>query len=334
MLMASLTFFLSALVIIIAGTFLTHFADQIAETTGLGRLLIGSILLASATSLPEIVVDISAVRHGWVNLAVGDLLGSSLFNLLILASIDVCMRPSCKVFSHLAHRHVLSGLFSLMMTAVMGLALADGRFLTQHEYSHVSYGLWLVLMTYVWGMRLVFNDQRASRLEVAASHAPSGSPQQSGWALAGFGVCTVVIVLSGPFLSTSAAELADLTGLGKTFVGTTLVACSTSLPELVSTIAAVRLGAPDLAIGNIFGSNSFNMLILLPLDALYDGPMLRHVGPENLITCLATLLATSAAIIGLAYRPPRRLALLDPGGGLIVLIVLAALWLVYSSTRH
>ena len=87
MLVVSLEFLALAMVVALAGTYLARSADQIAEITRLGRLLIGSVLLAAATSLPELTVDLSAVRQGMPDLAVGDLFGSSLMNLLILASL-------------------------------------------------------------------------------------------------------------------------------------------------------------------------------------------------------------------------------------------------------
>ena len=124
---ALLTFIASAGVIIVTGSILTHYVDDLAEKTGLGRLLLGSILLAGATSLPELVTDISAVRAGYVDLAIGDLMGSSLFNLLILAIADLTFHRPGKMLSRLAVKHALSGVLSIALTGLAAMSIILAR---------------------------------------------------------------------------------------------------------------------------------------------------------------------------------------------------------------
>jgi cation:H+ antiporter len=142
----------------------------------------------------------------------------------------------------------------------------------------------------------------------------------------------VVIVLTGPRLAESAGRIAELSGLGNTFVGTTFVALSTSLPELVASLAAMRMGAFDLAVGNIFGSNAFNMLLFVPLDALHPGPLLADVSPSHVISCLAAVLVTAIAVMGQLYQVEGRRRLIEPDAILILLIIGAALTLVYRAS--
>jgi cation:H+ antiporter len=149
------------------------------------------------------------------------------------------------------------------------------------------------------------------------------------WAVGGFGLCALVILIAGPFLAEAAGVLAEKTGLGTTFVGTTLVALSTSLPELVATIAALRMGSVDLAVGNVFGSNAFNMILLAPLDVIHSGSLLAAVSARHTVTCLAVVLATQVAIIGQLYQAESRLKFIEPDAWLIVAIVVGALALVY-----
>lgn len=324
-------FGVAAVVIIVAGTFLSKFADEIAERTGFGRLLVGSVLLAGATSLPELTVDISAVRNGMADLAFGDLLGSSLFNLLILAILDLSSQSRGRMLSRVAARHALSGNVSAALTAMVSLCLLTRPLSAGGEILGVSYGLWFVAVGYVLAVRMVYFDQQS--ISATAAAEPTTDPHTQGQSLtapiAGFLAAALVIVIAGPFLSDSAGKIADLTGLGKSFVGATLVAFSTSLPELVTSLAALRMGAHDLAIGNIFGSNAFNMILFVPLDWFQEGPILNVVAPEHAIVGLAVIIASLVTVLGQLYQIERRRWLIDPDATVVILIIVGALWMIY-----
>jgi cation:H+ antiporter len=334
MLVPLVQFLVCAIVIIVAGTYLSRFADAIAELTGLGRLLIGSVLLAGATSLPELTVDISAIRLGAADLAVGDLLGSSLMNLFILALLDLSRHSRGRMLSKQAAAHALSGSMSAALTCLAALGVLNGKWLGPYAVFGVSPACYLIGVAYLFGVRLVYLDQRMA-LRTATEQSPTPHSSQPGTtlgkALAGFAVCAGAILLAGPFLAHAADELATKSGLGGTFVGTTLVAFSTSLPELVSSFAALRLGAHDLAIGNVFGSNTFNMILLVPLDVMHPGPLLAAVSANHAITAVAAVLATQVAVMGQLYQAEKRVMFVDPDATIVILIVLGALALVYFS---
>jgi cation:H+ antiporter len=332
MTIAIVEFAIAALVIIIAGTFLSNFADQIAERTGFGRLLIGSILLAGATSLPELTVDISAVRNGMADLALGDLMGSSLFNLLILAILDLSSHSKGRMLSRQAARHALSGNVSAALTAIVAVGLLTQPILAGGEILGISYGLWLVALGYVFGVRLVYCDQQASRVEAAATGGATDHVVPGSWQRPALGFITAaaVIVIVGPYLAHAAGQIADASGLGKTFVGTTLVALSTSLPELVTSLAALRMGAHDLAIGNVLGSNAFNMMLLVPLDLAHKGPILADVSKGHAVTCLAAIVATLVVVLGQLYQVERRRRFVEPDAYLVIVVVFGSLWLIYQ----
>ncbi|MGE3805794.1 MAG: sodium:calcium antiporter [Gemmataceae bacterium] len=322
----------TALVIIVAGTVLTRCADAIADLTGLGKLLVGSILLAGATSLPELSVDISAVyRENLPDLAVGDLLGSSLFNLLILAVLDLFHQQRGRMFSRMSAAHALSGTMSMTLMAIVGMSLVLGKKL-DFTIGLVGPGSLALLGAYLLGIRLVYYDQRYA---ATAQGTPDQEVLQPAGhmslrtAIAGYVAAALVILLVAPLVASAAGSIAEKTGLGSTFVGTTLVALCTSLPELVSTIAAVRLGAYDLAIGNIFGSNAFNMILFVPLDLVYNGALLANVSQTHAVTCLAAILVTSVAIMGQLYHAEKRVLLLEPDAAAIILLVISALAMVY-----
>ena len=325
-----LEFAACAAVIVVAGTILTKCADTIAELTKLGRLLVGSVLLAGATSLPELTVDISAIRLGAPDLAIGDLLGSSLANLLILAVLDLSQHSKGHMLSRRAARHALSGSMSSALTALVGIALLTGQMIGDVTVLGIGPGLWLVAAAYIGGIRIVYHDQRVTAViesnEAQASHEP---PKSLPKAILGFVAAATVILIVGPFMAHAAEGFAKATGLGRTFVGTTLVALSTSLPEFVSSLAAIRMKAFDLAIGNVFGSNSFNMLLMVPLDAVHPGALMASVAAGHGITCLATILATQTAIVGQLYNVEGRCKLIDADAWLVIAIVLGGLALVY-----
>lgn len=151
-----------SLVVAAAGTVLALAADRIAEITQLGRLLIGSLLLAAATSLPELSVDVSAVRRGLADLAVGDLLGSSLMNLLILAVLDLAVRSRGGMLSRQAASHALSGTLSIGLTAIVGLAVLTVGKLPPLTVFNVGGWSWAVLFAYALGARMIFINQRIS----------------------------------------------------------------------------------------------------------------------------------------------------------------------------
>ena len=332
MAIAVLQFAAAAAIIIVAGIFLSRFADEIAERTGFGRLLIGSILLAGATSLPELSVDVSAVRKGMPDLAVGDLMGSCLFNLLILAILDLSSRSKGRMLSRPAARHALSGNVSVALIAVVALGLLSQSILGSGEFLGVSFGLWLVVFGYVFGVRLVFFDQRASRMESPEGEATSHTTSIRSAARPGVGflAAAAVIVLVGPYLASAAGRIAEFSGLGNSFVGTTLVAFSTSLPELVASLTALKMGAHDLAIGNVFGSNAFNMLLLVPLDLAHRGPILSAVSKNHALTCVAAVIATMIVVLGQLYLVERRKRLIEPDAWLVIAVVFGSLWLIYQ----
>lgn len=332
MLPVVLQFLLCAAVIVVAGTFLTRYADAIAELTGLGRLVVGSVLLAGATSLPELTVDISAVRMGLPDLAVGDLLGSCLMNLLILALLDLSHHSRGKMLSRQGAAHALSGSVSAGLTAIVALGILTARPFEPYAVLGISPAILILAIAYVLGVRLVYLDQRVSLRTVhdqAKAELPHPAQMSLSRTLLSFAACAVVILLAGPYLAESAGDLAERTGLGSTFVGTTLVAFCTSLPELVSMLAALRMGAIDLAIGNAFGSNAFNLALFLPLNLVHGPSLLADISPRHAITCVAAVLATQVAIMGQLYQSESRSKIIEPDAWLVILTVVGALGLIY-----
>jgi cation:H+ antiporter len=231
-----------------------------------------------------------------------------------------------------ASAHALSGMMTVALCSVAVIAMLARPGLQVPP--GLGLGALAVLAAYLGGSRLVYFDQRmAARADTPGSDQAVLMPAHPGMglarAVAGFAAAAAVILLAAPYLADAADQLAERSGLGRTFVGTTLVALCTSLPELVASVAALRMGAYDLAIGNVFGSNSFNIAMLGALDAIQPGPLLSVVAPVHALTGVAVILTTAVALSGQLYRVESRRRLVEPDALLVIALVLGAMGLVY-----
>ena len=327
---------LSGGLVVAAGTVLARSGDAIAARTRMGGLWIGTLFLATATSLPELTTDIAALRMGLPDLAAGDLFGSSMANMLILALVSLL--PGAELFRKAALENALLVALAMTLTAVAAI----GMMVRPHP---AFFGLGpasiVIAAVYVFGLRLIFRTSAlvreagmaeetlpAPEAETAAG-AGEGAPATLRPAVLRFVAAAGVILLAAPVFANSAGEVAELTGLHVSFVGTWLVGFSTSLPELVTSIAAVRLRSYDLAVANLFGSNAFNMVLLVPLDLVHGSEsLLASVDPVHALSALVALVLMSIGLGAVASRAQRRAALTEPSGALMVLAYVAGLVLV------
>jgi cation:H+ antiporter len=328
-------FLLSAAVIVYAGTKLSRYGDQIATFTGLGGLWIGVVLMSGATSLPEIFTTVSA---GWLNtpdLAAGNLFGAGMSNMLTLGLIDLLHRQK-RVWQQAALGHTLTAALAMALTG-----LAAFFVLLNVNVTHVGVGLGslTLFLLYVLGMRLVFRQEdmeRRQREQDVLVERPIVKQDAAGRrvelrrAVIGFSLSALALLVAAPLLAWSAERIAEETGTSATFIGTSLVAITTSLPELVVAIAAVRLGAFDLAVGNLFGSNAFNMAAFLFADLAYrGGGLLDSASSAHALTALWSILMMSIGLMGIIYRAEKRFMLMEPDGLLMVASYVLGLWLLF-----
>lgn len=321
-----LGFLASGLVIVLAGIALARHADAIAETTGLGRLWIGSVLLAGATSLPELATDISAVRMGAINLAVGDLFGSSMANMLILALIDL-VPPRHGVLQRAALDHALAASLAIALNALAAVLVLVRP---QLSFYSLAPGTVLLFLAYVAGTRVVYRQTLRERTPATPADVREDvKPPSLARALRGFAFASLMVLAAAPAFAWSARGIAEISGLGNTFVGTALLGLATSLPELVACLAAVRIGAFDLAVGNLFGSNAINMAILLPLDLAQPGSLFAALDPAHALSGLFAALLMSLGLAAIVYRAKHRFAVVEPDSLLMVVAYGCGLWLLY-----
>ncbi len=220
---------------------------------------------------------------------------------------------------------------SIVLTALAGIGILVGQRVNV-TFGGIGIGCWAIVLAYVLGARLVYYDQQTAAAR-GAKHGqevlvPAGKLSLRT-AVIGYCVAAAVIVLVAPWLAQASGKLAKLSGLGDTFFGTTLVALCTSLPELVATVTAVRMGAFDLALGNIFGSNAFNMTLLAPLDLAFPGSLLSSVAPTHVLTALAAILVTAVAVLGQLYNVEKRIKFIEPDALLVIVLVIASLAMIF-----
>jgi cation:H+ antiporter len=299
---------LACLVVIgFAGWRLSRYGDILAEKTGLSASWIGLILLATATSLPELATGISAVTAASApDIAAGDVLGSTVFNLLILVILDAFYRRE-SLYTRAAQGHILSAALGALLIGISGFSLLLDRSGFSPSLGHVGLYSPLIVLVYVAAMRAVFQYEKRTLsefTEAAVARYPDITHRQA-WM--GYAVAASAIVAAGSWLPFVAKTLAVQMGWEQSFVGTLLVAAITSAPEAAVTISALRIGAVDMAIANLLGSNLFNIAILAIDDLFYaPGPLLAAINPSHAITALTAVMMSALVIVGLIYRPQGR----------------------------
>ncbi len=324
MILALAVFLAAGLLLVVAGTVQTRAADAIAEATGLGRLFVGALLLAAATSLPELATDVSAVRLGAPNLAAGDLFGSSLANMLILAAIGY-VSADTPVFRTATPVHAVTACLAIVLNAAAGVFVLARL---EHPGWPVGPESLLLAAGFVAGMRIVYSHRDDGGPLVASR--PARWTPRARVAVVHFLLASAGVLATAPAFAWSAKRIAVLSGLGTTFVGTWLVGLATSLPELVTAVAALRLGAVDLAVGNLFGSNAFNMVVFLAMDLAYPGGSIFGVlEPAHALTALLAVVLMALGLAAIVLRSEGRRSLLEPGSALMIAVYLSGLLLLY-----
>ena len=322
--MVWVTFVLSALVIVIAAYYLAKYGDVIAIRTRLGGMFIGILLIAGATSLPELLTSISSLAQNTPDIAAGNLFGSNAFNMLMLAILDMLHRRQ-RILRKAARRHALTGsLAILMIGTVLYLLVAN----IDIRIGWLGLDSLIIMAAYIGSVRLIANDTKTrSAIE---EEIPEGTPKL--WVgLVGFFAAAGVLVAITPMMVSSSNEIAEITGLGATFIGSTLVAMVTSLPEAVTTISAIRIGAVDMAIGNLFGSNMFNMFALGLTDLFYtNGRFLSVIDPSFMLIGTFGLLMTIVGLVGNLANLEKTVFNLEVDSLILFILYFSGMFLLYQ----
>ena len=315
---ALIVFVASAVGVVYLGTRLAIYGDALASLTGWGRVFVGSLLIALATSLPELSTNVSAVRLDPPNpeLAVGTVLGANMYNMLKL-SVVVLIFGGIRFLQRVAPEQSYLIVMSMIIT---GVALIFGAVKMDLSFWQVGLSSLILIVLFVMGMRVVYVTRPEESDD--RDEEPQEMTLRRVWVL--FGIVSVGVVVAGFFLALSADKIAEEAGVASSTMGILAVSFVTSLPELSMAIAAGRIGAADLAVAGLYGSNIFNISILFYADFFYrDGILVNQTVPSHFI---AGGIAIGLMLAGLVLI--RRHNRLKPIAANAALVVMTAVTIV------
>ncbi len=327
------TFAVSAVLIVFAAMKLASNGDVIAARTKISGMFVGVLLLAGATSLPEVLTGISSVLAGEPNLAAGNFFGSSAFNMFILAILDVLGKDQ-RILRISAFKHALSGSLAVFLCTLVLFFLCANPLLNtiNFQIGWVGIDSLIIAAFYVFSVYLI-NKNDSSDITTDLSEEELRSIPSLKAGIIGFFLASLILLVATPLMVKSSATIADITGLGTSFIGSTLVAIITSLPELVTSIAALKISAPEMAMGNLFGSNMFNMFGLALTDMFYTkGRFIGAIDQSFLIAGMLGVLLTSLALVG-NVTSFRRFRHMESDSVIMTIIYLAGTYLLYIQSR-
>lgn len=330
-----IVFAIATLVIVIAGSRLTRLADTLADRSGLGEALFGVLLLAGVTSLPDFAATLSAAVDARPDLAMSNVMGSMAVNLLFLGVADIVYRKAN--LEHAAASPVnliLAGLLIVLLTLpLLAVFTPNITLWGVHPITPV------IVVAYLFGLHLVHSTHtkpmwfpRLTR-QTVSDEPEKGTAGSSATVWFGFISMAVLTGVAGWVLMEAAKGIADHAGLSETLVGGLLSAMATSTPELVTTIAAIRLGALTLAVSNIFGTNCFNMLVIAAADAGYvQGSIYHDMAPVQMTWGLVGILMTAILLMGLVRRQTYGIGRIGFESALILGVYAIAVGVIILST--
>jgi cation:H+ antiporter len=293
-------FIIAACIIIVSGYKLSQYGDQIAKRTGLGKTFLGIVLFSTVTSLPELTVCITSTSVVQApDLAIGNIFGSNLFNLLLIAVFDIVQGRGA-ILDLLSPSHVLAASLGILLAGLTILSIGLGL---SFNLGFLGLESIILILIYALGIKILYRHETLgspqSKSEVHVSEGTTGGKS----AYIFFAIGAIAIVGAGLWLAVTADAIAQATGWGRSFIGSFMLAVVTSLPELAVGIPLVRMGAFDMAIGNLLGSNIFNIAIIPVADLVFvKGPILASVSQNHILTAVLGIVITNIVIMDLIYR--------------------------------
>jgi len=326
-------FFISAAVIVAAGTRLTIDADHLSDALNLGKAWIGVILLGVVTSLPEAVVSLtSVISLNAVDLAAGNLLGSNNINPMVIVVMDLMYRQGSLTNALEPDRsHKASSGFAILLISLVIVDILLSVPVVTVPGGQLSAAMALVAICYLYGMRQLARAG-SGRSMVSVSPGQSASEIKAGPALWSRLIVSAGLVVAGAiWLAHSSEVIARQTGLGETFFGSIFLAVVTSLPEIVVSVSALRLGSVDLAIGNIFGSTMTNIFILFLCGLFHrGGPIMGAVSKAHVFTAGLSIVLTAIAVNGIFTRNKKAYLGIGSDSWAMIVLFLTGMIILYQ----
>ena len=321
--------------ILLAAHFMVPAADVIALKTGVGRTFVGVVMLATATSLPELGTGVSSILLvGEADLAAGDAFGSNLFNLLIIGLMDLYWRRG-HMLSHVTPTSALIGVIGILVISIAVGAMVVHNLTPATGAWYVSPMSLLLIGTFAAAMYVIYRAEVGNDAPDRSDEHADDQPESHHYenenltrAFIIYLLTAAVVVAAAIWLAMTGDHLSDAMGWEKSFMGTQFLALSTSLPELAASFAALRLGAPDLAITNVLGSNLFNMGFILFMDdvVLTSGVLWLDISNVHMLTGVIAVVMTAIVVMAILNRTeaPKRFPITFAGGAMIALYIAAS----------
>ena len=299
---------IAASIILFTSKYLVKHADNIAIQTGLGRTFIGIVLLATATSLPELATGINSVYSlKSPDLAAGDVFGSNIFNLLIIVVLDTYSgnRPFLSDIKSISWTLPVLTIIAILI-AIIAMWSSNQININSGSVGLLSYAIFIF---FILSMFITYNQSKNENQESDNNEEITNNKPSVKYSLLIYIISAAIIIISSIFLSMGGEKIAHIMKWQESFVGTQLLALSTSLPELATSLAALRLRAPELAITNLLGSNLFNTGIVLFLDDVFytSKPIWLDLSQIHIFNAFIAILMTCTILITIQIKPKQKL---------------------------
>ncbi|KGP71083.1 sodium:calcium antiporter [Pontibacillus yanchengensis] len=318
-------FILAAIATYFVASRLAMFGDGVSEKTKTSSAFMG-IVIGAAISLPELTASVTAISIDSPDLAIGNLLGSNLFNLLALAVLDIIYRNH-QIMGRTDNGSKLYIYLVVFMTLVViaGLSLS-----LPAPLFNISFNSIVLVLIYFLGVKWVNSrtEQKVQRRKRKNEKYDDYSYKQ---VLYRFIICAVLIMIIGSVLTVSADQIAKITGLGSSFVGSFLVGASTSLPDAVSVITALRMRNYSMGVSSLLGSNAFNIMLLSFTDAIYlKNNLFDYASPSNIVTSISSIVVVLIILYTITRKQKRSTMMYVIPPTVIVIIYFVATFTVYQ----
>lgn len=328
-------FALSAAVVWFSGTKITAYADELAERTGLGEALMGLLLLAGVTSLPEIATSFTAATSGDAPLAVNNLLGSIVLQVALLAFADFVYGKNALTSVAPDPIVMLQGALNVCLLSFTAIAIISG------DLSFLGAGLWTwgLLIASIYSLKKL-TEARGRQPWIAnisedSKAEPAGRRERLDDSMPRLlfktAAMAAVILVAGAVVALSGQAIASQSGLGSSFMGLAFVAIATSLPEASTVFAATRRGLYTMAISDILGTNILNVALVFGVDLISAGdPVLNVVGNFAAVGALLGAATTGLFLMGLAERRNTAIMRMGIDSLFVIATYIGGLVLLYS----